>query len=326
MKTYLPLVSHRRSAACALFLFAQPLHAEVTPVQTLPFTGGSDGTFTNLLSDPINLNIGEPLTGFQKFDPALGTLTEIRITAEVRATFGVGVSAEQVDDENSPFTVRFEDSGSDLLQVSVIYNPTGENFGKSLTIDNANSGSAGATGADPLDWGAPGGFSFSDSTGSEFGGFAGEGDTPTEGSLLTSDPDINLSDFVGTGTVPGLSITYAAQIENTGSLENVPEAFIEVEIGLEPGSVTLQYVYTPAAPAVPTKITGYTKSGTNHTILFTGEAGRSDWVVKGGNDLITFGTDHTAAATISETSAGVYQVLLSLPELTEPRYFFRIEE
>lgn len=324
MKTYSSLLSLGCPAACALFLFAQPLYAAVTPVQTIPFTGGSNGTFTNLLSGPVYLGVGEPLTGFQQFDPALGTLTEIRFTAEVRATFDITLSADQVDDEGSLFTVQFE-GGSDLLQVSVIYNPTGEIFGKSMTFDVDSPGSVGVDGADPFDWGAPDGFFFSDSTGNEFGGFAFGGNTATEGSLPTSDPDINLSDFVGIGTVPGLTISYNAQIENNGSLENVPDAFIEVEISLDPGAATLQYVYTPAVAGMPITITGYEKSGTNHTILFTGEAGRSDWAVKGGNDLITFGTDHTAAAAISETSAGVYQVLLSLPELTQPRYFFRVE-
>ena len=326
MKTQIPLVWLACTAACALFLSAQPLHAEVTPVQTVQFAGDTEGTFTDLLLDDFQLNIDEALTGFQKFDPALGTLTEIRITAEVRATFNLTVSADEVEDVDSPFTVRFEDQVSDVLQAGVSYSPTGENFARVLTFDTENPGSAGVEDEDPTDWGAPEDFYFWDSTEREFGGFANEGDTPSEGSLSTSDPDINLNDFVGTGMVEGLSFFYIAILANTGVMENVPAAYLEVEIGLDPGAVMLQYVYTPAAPSVPTRITGYTKSGTNHTILFTGEAGRSDWAVKGGNDLIAFGTDHTAAATIIETAAGVYQVLLSLPELAEPRYFFRIEE
>jgi hypothetical protein len=48
MKTLLTLRSLGCSNACALFLFAAPLHAEVTQVQTIQFTVGTNGTLTEI--------------------------------------------------------------------------------------------------------------------------------------------------------------------------------------------------------------------------------------------------------------------------------------
>ena len=312
------------ATACALLSLPASfrwLAAAETPVQTLSFASASDGGFHNLLGSPIFVGANQELNGFTRFDPSLGTLTEVRFTVQVNARVSVTVSAQQVTDEQSPFTVVLDSGPTDVRQASLIYNPTGANFGRSVTFDNAQVNPVGGSSLTPGDWGAPENFAYQENQEEFFGGFANGGDTLSTGSLLTSDPDVNLADFVGSGAVPGLQFALLCQFENVGTAENVPEAFVEVSVEFAAGEATLQYIYTP----VNTVLTGYARSGNTHTLHFTGMAGRTDWAIKGDPALGLFATDHSAQTVISELSTGRYQAVLTLPSLNEPRYFFRVE-
>ncbi len=316
-----------RAIYASLFLLAGPslLFAETTPVQTMSFERAGDGTFTDFFSD-VFLDASQPLDEFDKFDPALGTLTEILFTIEVSASIELMVCADELSDEGELFSVRFEEGPGSSVQGSIIYAPSGENFGLSVTSDFGGINSVGDEDLDPVDYTVNGFFYFEESDREEFGGFAFGGNTVSAGSLLANHPDVNLSDFVGTGTVSGLSFNVIANLSNAGTLNNVPFAGIEASVGFEPGDATIQYVYTPGVgPADPTVLTAYEKSGSLHTLHFTGEPARTDWRIKGGTDLKTFPFDHTGAASISEPCAGVYRATFDLPALTEPRYFFRLE-
>ena len=315
--------------ACVfVFLLAgtRLLAAAETPVQTQAFTSSADGNFSDLLSGPIFVGTGHALDGYTRFNPALGTLTAIRFSVQVNARVSVTVSAQEVNDDQSPFTVLLEPGPTDVRQASLIYQPTGANFGRSVTFDNAQVNPAGGSNLNPGDWGAPGTFSYQDIQEESFGGYANGGSTPTTGELLASDPDVNLADFIGSGTVPGLRFDLLVQLENVGVLDNVPAGFVEVSVEFAAGEATLQYVYTPATSPVEPVLTGYTRSGNLHTLTFTGAAGRSNWEVKGDTTLGLFATDHSAQAVITELSTGTYRALLTLPGLNVPQYFFRVEE
>ena len=65
--------------------------------------------------------------------------------------------------------------------------------------------------------------------------------------------------------------------------------------------------------------------GDNVTIVFVGEAGVADWLVKGSGDLNAFGDDVTAQSSITEVSAGEYRAVVDVSGLPQDRYFLRIE-
>jgi hypothetical protein len=91
-----------------------------------------------------------------------------------------------------------------------------------------------------------GNFSFSNEESDDFGGYADGGTTLTLGSIFPTDVGFLLSDFVGTGTVEALLFLGLGQIDDVqDGFSNVDDVFIEVEIGYQPGEVTLQYVFTP---------------------------------------------------------------------------------
>lgn len=78
-------------------------------------------------------------------------------------------------------------------------------------------------------------------------------------------------------------------------------------------------------PSIPVVITQYQRAGANHTLDFTGPAGRTNWSFRGSANLTDFSSDHTNSAELDELTPGVYRAVLNLPDLTAPRYFFRIQ-
>lgn len=200
MKTY-PF----RIVGCLLAL-APFSHAELTPVQRVEYTGGGDGTSTDFMSESVSLTYEEALTGFTKFDPTLGTLTRVIVTAEVSATYSADLYSFSVSNPFGSFSLYYEESLNDSLQVSVAYKPTGETFALALTFDTQGPGSLGEEFLDPADYGGSDGFYYSDFVSFDFGGFADGGDLASEGEFLASHEDFNASDFIGTGNVTGLAI------------------------------------------------------------------------------------------------------------------------
>jgi hypothetical protein len=86
------------------------------------------------------------------------------------------------------------------------------------------------------------------------------------------------------------------------------------------------YVFLLGAPpaVLPILITGCSLDGTDFTIHFTGQAGATDWRVMGSVDLNGFPDDRTAGSSITETSPGIYEVIVDMSDQPE-RYFLRIE-
>jgi len=76
-------------------------------------------------------------------------------------------------------------------------------------------------------------------------------------------------------------------------------------------------------PLPRTVITATDFVGSIFTAKFTGEAGLTDWRIKGGNDLNNFPDDLTADGILTETTSGIYEVEIDLSETTSP-YFIRI--
>lgn len=312
-------------------IFVPSSLAELTAPQRVEFDGGGDGTSTDFQSETIFLSFGEALSGFTKFDPSLGTLTRVIVKAEVDANIYADLTTSDLIDPEDPFSLFYAESAFDYLQVSVSYQPSGENFALALTFDNENLGSMGDEFIDPFEWGAPDEFFYSDYVEFDFGGFAFGGDTTSDGGIDATDEDFRAADFIGTGNVTGLSIDFFGELSNgtddefTSSVDNVSSAFFDVGINLRPGAVTLQYEYTPADSTPAPEVTSYVKAGNQHTILFTGPAGQTGWALKGGTDLISFPNDHSSSATFSEPSPGNYQVTATLAGLPEEAYFLIVE-
>ena len=302
------------------------LSAQVTPRQTISFDSDGDGTFTDFPGPGVNLGAGQPLDTFTKFDPSLGTLTEVLFTVQVSGSVEAILSAEELLSPEDPFSIALDSGPEDYIQASIIYGPTGDTSGYSLTFDLADIPFLGVEGIDPSEYGAPEGFYFEEFGDSFFGGYSDGGETLSEGNLLVSNPAFNPVDFIGTGNVTGLSFDAFAAFGSFGNIDNLAGAFLEASIYFDAGNATIQYVYTPVGgtPPPPT-ITNYSKSDSTHTLIFTGETGKSDWAVKGGTDTMTFPTDHTATTIITETSPGIFQAVITLSELLEPKYFLRIE-
>lgn len=284
--------------------------------------GGGDGTFTDFPGGQVILNIGETLDEFTKFDPALGTLTEVKFSFDYVARTRVSIEADSVFDFDAPFDLFFDGSQEDnYTDIAVIYFPSNDVFGYSLVVEPLGFPSVGVIGEDPFQYEFLGNFYFQESDEFEFD------EVEVEGFLSADDARMNLSDFVGEGMVNGLSFSMYGDISLVGEINNIETAFLQPEIEYEIASVTLQYEYIPSAPqSIGPKIKFYSKDGTTHTIEWEGNAGVSDWIVSGGSTLVSFPDDLTSLASINELSPGNYQAVISLPDLAASAYFFQISE
>jgi hypothetical protein len=300
--------------------------AEVTPSQSTNYLNQELSDVADVFAaGEIYLYEEETLTGFQKFDPTLGELTEVRFTVTGSASLEMVLSSSELIDEELPFTLLYDPDGSgfsNFADVGLVYAPTGTNIGLSVVTDSISAPRLGYEDEDPSGWSFES-FYVDDFQSEEF--FIHDGvDSPArEGSLLMSNPNVNPTDFIGVGEVTGLIFQGFGEFNAADVItDNLASAQLEAVLRYTTGEVTLEYVYTPASK--PTA-TGYERTGSSHRIHFRGEAGRNDWRVLGGPDLSGFPNDHTAASVFVETSAGVYQADLTLPELTTSRYFFVVE-
>jgi len=224
---------------------AVSLNGAVTAVQTAAFGALSASTQIDLEVGSESISDYALLTSFDKFDPALGTLNEVLLTMEVRVQITAFLETETILDEDFPFSAYWDDSSS-FFQADIVYSPTGDTSGYSLLGEFGGFSGVGSEEELPEDWGSPGDFFFTDSNSDEFGGFAFGGTTVTSGSYLVTDPNYNPVDFVGTGTVTGLEIGPFAFIDTAlAVVDNVSNVILGVEIEMDPGTVTLQYSYTP---------------------------------------------------------------------------------
>jgi hypothetical protein len=76
-------------------------------------------------------------------------------------------------------------------------------------------------------------------------------------------------------------------------------------------------------PLPRTRIVGTELQGSLFSLKFSGEAGVSDWLLKGSNDLNGFPDDLTAGTTLTEPSPGNYEAAVDLSGFPDT-YFIRI--
>ncbi len=228
----------------------QPLGALLacTVVFTLPAgaaTISTTGSFSEVyhLSEYIDpgsssmnyLSEGSGIVGLQQFDPALGTLTGVTLTAnfdvQVTGTIEAGTSIDPDVDHSVSF---YATDGSETGVLTFIaYN---EGATTTPLAQVSIDVQPGCTGNESND-GVP--CSGDDAVSSAFGDeMAITGDTLNQ---------IGLANLVGTGAVPGLSVESFHPIGSVFLTENVePEETVgDIETLISAGTVTLTYEYTP---------------------------------------------------------------------------------
>jgi len=216
-----------------------------TPVQTTNFDQLNDGTYTELVDGgPIFLSDSVSLTGFNQFDPSLGTLERVLFTIEVSAIYEAYVSVNEVMDAGQLFNAYLDNTLNDYLQVSLSYQPSGSSSGYLFTFDLASLGTAGDFDFDPAEFGDDEFISFEDIYSEMFGDF-GNLNQVTTGVLEASDANFVMSDFVGNGQVQGLGVVLIGEIANEGDRTNAVDASVEINATVYPGAVALVYEYTP---------------------------------------------------------------------------------
>ena len=228
----------RVAVASVALLFAGSAYGDLTPLQTLEFDGQGGGTsFDSSSVDPSDswLLSASPVTGFTKFDPALGTLNAVLITVQVSADWTLSVDAQDVIDVNEAHSVDF--SLATTLDAGVYYQPTNAAVLVSVASDQSFGPAISAYSEEP----GP----LSDSTSDVFGNYALYV-TLTTGSILPSNSDFYAPDFVGLGSVAGLDVGIFYPFSGESwVLVNTSGATAYLQGNLQGGEVTLQYDYTP---------------------------------------------------------------------------------
>lgn len=226
---------------CAVVLnsaTSNPVVAE-TIIQTGTFSDISDGTtFFSPGILPTGFFFAEEIVaGIDKFDPSLGTLTSVIVTADYDVSFDFIVIADDVLDDSLPHSV---DVDADFLSGFIGYSPGGG--GTTFTLASAD-------------------FSpFVSCLGGEFespcsfgdGDFAAVSDFSSVSTLGDFDP----SDFVGVGAVTALSAIIAIPDDALFILDNVGSASADLSADMVYLDLTVEYEYTsipePSALAIAT--------------------------------------------------------------------------
>jgi len=240
--------------------------AAVTSVQTISFafsqrddsSGFEGGGLTFLSARSLG---GFGAGAFTKFDPSLGTLTNIFLSLEVNATLSLSVGADGLDEnslDDDPFSIQFQPaltSGGppdftpprDLVRVAIVYLSSGPNIGLVVTSDEATIPNLGVTNGLAADFDFD--FDVLDENTVTFGGFSNGDTTLTTGSIDPLAAGFDASDFVGVGTVTnGLTINSLVSLgvgPGSATSDNLDFPFLFADLSLEAGNVTLQYEFTP---------------------------------------------------------------------------------
>jgi hypothetical protein len=207
-----------------------------TTSQTIGFGNVTGGNFYDS-SSPGESGTGYldsiALSGFDKFDPALGTLTEVRVHLNIQASWNLLLQINnpdsQIIDQGNPFSIDFSlQSG---LEAGVFYTPTGSNRLVSVATDTYfTSIGLNFTGGTE---------NTSDGTSDSFG-------NPTaQGSLFPGVDEFNSADFVGVGTVQELTLGLAVSLDDIWNTDNLNSAEAELTYQLDETDVTLEFIYTP---------------------------------------------------------------------------------
>lgn len=224
--------------------------AATTAVQTISFSSSSLLEAGAGLEDSFFMATARSLDGFTKFDPSLGTLTNIFLSVEVDVSLRLELIATELDPPDAgTFTVRFESVAPNFVRTGIIYNSSDPGRFLNVTSDEAIIPTIGVIDAltEDFDFDPDFGDGFFEETTINFGGFANGGTTLATGSIDPFDLNVDISDFVGTGLVTGLRLRTLARI-NAGvgfTVENINNPFLGVESRFQAGNATLQFVFTP---------------------------------------------------------------------------------
>ncbi len=224
-----------QSAICAALLLPPVFGATIT-TDTV-FFGPIDASNTILSSESVPDANGaffnfDVFGGLSKFDPAEGTLTAIRVTAQ------------------------FDYSTNVLFESSIILNP-GVSHTAGVAGLNHDLGIYLAKSSDPGSIYTVGGMdvSFPQS----YGGVGNPGDghaysesfdqSDTVSNTVDIFDDVDLSDFVGVGQVTALQYGIFTPTEATFTLFNVQSATIDFYSMIESGSISIEYEFIPVPEA-----------------------------------------------------------------------------
>ncbi|MEM0965316.1 MAG: PEP-CTERM sorting domain-containing protein [Verrucomicrobiota bacterium] len=216
----------------------------LTPVQTINFGGSINDTFVSIDDSQISVDTSSPFTGFQKFDPSLGTLKQVLLTAQVSVEVSYLFEASDVFDVDEPFTAGYEPGFNDLVQTSVIYRPNDGFSGFAVTFDLNDVPVLGAFDEDPQNFIEDDFFFFTDEAFDSYGAFGIEG-LPSEGVIFSTDDEFVESDFVGSGEVTTLSLDSFVELNEMATLDNHGEPSLTITVEIVAGEATLQYEFIP---------------------------------------------------------------------------------
>ena len=169
----------------------------------------------------------EPVTGINKFDPALGTLNSVTLIAELESTYSIAVFALDVIDDQQAHTVDFE---TNFFEGFIGYSPGG---GSSTSVAiGTYYQTTGSCGDDPM----------TEPCGNFF-----EEDTSDSDSVVISTElgSFDINDFFGVGPVTTLTAELAVATDGLFTLDNVLEAEADLAATMTVVSVEVVYDYTP---------------------------------------------------------------------------------
>lgn len=231
---------HRRWRILAAVCLLPAASFGATSSQTVLFPDTGGGTFYDSDS-PGSPGTGftdtVPLTGFNQFDPALGTLNEVRIRLGIDASWDLFAEVDpdfNIIDPGSTFAIDF--ATDSFIEAGIFYQPTGANILISAAVDAY---------FDPFQLFFIGDIDNpSDGDGDSFGELNLSG-SETTGSLFPGINNFNSADFVGTGTVQGLELGFFVPLDDFWFTENLNSATVELTYSLAATEVTIDYLYDP---------------------------------------------------------------------------------
>jgi hypothetical protein len=200
------------------------------------------GTFDGLSSNAIyfSTDAADPFTSFletviapdfQKFNPSLGTLERVEFSVETTVTWFLSVQTSDVSDESQGSSFDFDNG---VIDVGAFYEPT-NGGGSIFTLTSDTSSGIQASASASAGDGPP----FLENDPEETFGVT------TFGEILTSSPEFDPVDFIGSGTITGLLVGMFIPLDNNWTLDNLESAEAALNYELDSGNISLEYFYTP---------------------------------------------------------------------------------
>ncbi len=215
-----------------------------TITQTGVFSDIFDGaSYTSPGSLPTGFFFAEELvTGVDKFDPAMGTLIGVTVSADFESSLTFDVFADDVIDDSLPHSV---DADADFLSAFIGYSPGGGT--STFTLTSADYSPVAFCFGDPFD-------------GPCFDVFFE--DMVTSGSdLVSSLSSFDPSDFVGAGPVTALSAIIAIPGDALFSLDNVGSAGANLSAEMRYIDLKVTYEFTPVPEPTTLLLAGLASVG-----------------------------------------------------------------